>query len=88
MLRELGYTLGQGYHLARPMTADGVSRLLAASRRWRRPTAKGHISNCDCTTHPYPVSSAMDHKLAGHSLTLTSANIRPCDCRVWTSLLV
>ncbi|MEV4516673.1 EAL domain-containing protein [Dactylosporangium sp. NPDC049525] len=29
VLRELGYTLGQGYHLARPMTADGVSRLLA-----------------------------------------------------------
>ncbi|GAB2588463.1 hypothetical protein Aab01nite_43060 [Paractinoplanes abujensis] len=28
-LRELGYTLGQGYHLAQPMTADGVSRLLA-----------------------------------------------------------
>jgi EAL domain-containing protein (putative c-di-GMP-specific phosphodiesterase class I) len=28
-LRELGYTLGQGYHLAEPMTADGVSRLLA-----------------------------------------------------------
>ena len=22
MLRELGYTLGQGYHLARPMTAE------------------------------------------------------------------
>jgi EAL domain-containing protein (putative c-di-GMP-specific phosphodiesterase class I) len=29
VLRDLGYTLGQGYHLARPMTADGVSRLLA-----------------------------------------------------------
>ncbi|MFY1693111.1 putative bifunctional diguanylate cyclase/phosphodiesterase [Plantactinospora sp. WMMB782] len=29
VLRELGYTCGQGYHLARPMTADGVSRLLA-----------------------------------------------------------
>jgi len=28
-LRELGYTLGQGFHLAEPMTADGVSRLLA-----------------------------------------------------------
>ncbi|WP_323373822.1 putative bifunctional diguanylate cyclase/phosphodiesterase [Plantactinospora alkalitolerans] len=29
VLRELGYTRGQGYHLARPMDADGVSRLLA-----------------------------------------------------------
>ncbi len=29
VLRELGYTLGQGYHLARPMSAGGVSRLLA-----------------------------------------------------------
>jgi diguanylate cyclase (GGDEF)-like protein len=29
VLRELGYRLGQGYHLARPMPADGVSRLLA-----------------------------------------------------------
>jgi diguanylate cyclase len=28
-LRELGYILGQGYHLAKPMTADGVSQLLA-----------------------------------------------------------
>jgi EAL domain-containing protein (putative c-di-GMP-specific phosphodiesterase class I) len=29
VLRELGYTLGQGYHLAKPMTAEAVSRLLA-----------------------------------------------------------
>jgi diguanylate cyclase len=29
VLRELGYTLGQGYHLAEPMTAEGMSRLLA-----------------------------------------------------------
>jgi EAL domain-containing protein (putative c-di-GMP-specific phosphodiesterase class I) len=29
VLRELGYTRGQGYHLARPMTAGGVSGLLA-----------------------------------------------------------
>jgi len=28
-LRELGYTLGQGFHLAEPMTAEAVSRLLA-----------------------------------------------------------
>jgi len=28
-LRELGYGLGQGYHLAAPMTADRVSQLLA-----------------------------------------------------------
>jgi diguanylate cyclase len=32
VLRELGYTLGQGYHLAEPMTADGVSRLLASQQ--------------------------------------------------------
>jgi diguanylate cyclase (GGDEF)-like protein len=31
-LRELGYTLGQGFHLAEPMSADGVSRLLARQR--------------------------------------------------------
>ncbi|WP_249997532.1 bifunctional diguanylate cyclase/phosphodiesterase [Actinoplanes sp. M2I2] len=31
-LRELGYTLGQGFHLAVPMTADGVSRLLERQR--------------------------------------------------------
>ena len=29
VLRELGYTLGQGYHLAQPMTADDVALLLA-----------------------------------------------------------
>jgi EAL domain-containing protein (putative c-di-GMP-specific phosphodiesterase class I) len=29
VLRELGYTLGQGYHLAQPMAAEGVSGLLA-----------------------------------------------------------
>jgi diguanylate cyclase (GGDEF)-like protein len=28
-LRELGYTMGQGYHLARPMCADDMTRLLA-----------------------------------------------------------
>jgi len=28
-LRELGYTIGQGFHLAEPMTADGVAQLLA-----------------------------------------------------------
>ena len=32
VLRELGYTLGQGFHLAEPMTADGVSRLLAGQQ--------------------------------------------------------
>ena len=32
-LRELGYTVGQGFHLAEPMTAEGVARLLA-----RRPS--------------------------------------------------
>ncbi|MGI5238228.1 putative bifunctional diguanylate cyclase/phosphodiesterase [Dactylosporangium sp. CA-139066] len=33
VLRELGYTRGQGYHLARPMTADAVSVLLAGQQR-------------------------------------------------------
>jgi len=32
VLRELGYTVGQGFHLAQPMTADGVSRLLARAQ--------------------------------------------------------
>jgi diguanylate cyclase len=32
VLRDLGYTLGQGYHLAQPMTADGVARLLAGQQ--------------------------------------------------------
>ncbi|MEU4237435.1 EAL domain-containing protein [Actinoplanes sp. NPDC026619] len=31
-LRGLGYTLGQGYHLARPMPAEDFTRLLAAQR--------------------------------------------------------
>jgi diguanylate cyclase (GGDEF)-like protein len=31
-LRDLGYTLGQGYHMARPMSADDMSRLLARQR--------------------------------------------------------
>lgn len=39
VLRELGYSLGQGYHLAGPMTADGVSRLLA---RQQAPAAADH----------------------------------------------
>jgi EAL domain-containing protein (putative c-di-GMP-specific phosphodiesterase class I) len=29
VLRELGYSLGQGYHLAEPMSAEDMSRLLA-----------------------------------------------------------
>ncbi|GAA3285265.1 bifunctional diguanylate cyclase/phosphodiesterase [Dactylosporangium vinaceum] len=35
VLRDLGYTLGQGYHLAEPMPAEGVAHLLArqADRR-------------------------------------------------------
>lgn len=32
LLRGLGYTLGQGYHLARPMSAADMGRLLAAQR--------------------------------------------------------
>ncbi|WP_327002638.1 EAL domain-containing protein [Dactylosporangium sp. NBC_01737] len=39
VLRELGYTLGQGYHLAQPMTAEGVSRLLARRLHDRVPAA-------------------------------------------------
>ncbi|HTJ39233.1 MAG TPA: EAL domain-containing protein [Dactylosporangium sp.] len=31
VLRELGYTTGQGYHLAEPMTAEAVSTLLASN---------------------------------------------------------
>nr|WP_296069024.1 bifunctional diguanylate cyclase/phosphodiesterase [uncultured Actinoplanes sp.] len=31
-LRALGYSLGQGYHLARPMEADEITRLMAAQR--------------------------------------------------------
>jgi hypothetical protein len=31
-LRDLGYTLGQGYHMARPMSADDMPRLLARQR--------------------------------------------------------
>jgi diguanylate cyclase (GGDEF)-like protein len=37
VLRELGYSLGQGYHLAEPMTAEDMSRLLA--RRQSMTTA-------------------------------------------------
>jgi EAL domain-containing protein (putative c-di-GMP-specific phosphodiesterase class I) len=32
-LIELGYSLGQDDHLARPMPADGMTRLLAAQRK-------------------------------------------------------
>ncbi|MFD1366812.1 putative bifunctional diguanylate cyclase/phosphodiesterase [Actinoplanes sichuanensis] len=32
-LLDLGYTVGQGYYLGQPMTADGVSRLLANQAR-------------------------------------------------------
>jgi EAL domain-containing protein (putative c-di-GMP-specific phosphodiesterase class I) len=32
VLRELGYSLGQGYHLAQPQTAEGVARLLAGQQ--------------------------------------------------------
>lgn len=39
VLRRLGYTRGQGYHLARPMTADGVARLLARQQTATQQTA-------------------------------------------------
>jgi len=32
VLRELGYTLGQGFHLAEPMNADSMARLLAGQK--------------------------------------------------------
>jgi len=32
VLRDLGYIVGQGYHLAEPMTADDVARLLAGQQ--------------------------------------------------------
>ena len=32
VLRELGYRLAQGYHLGRPMPAEGVSRMLASQQ--------------------------------------------------------
>jgi EAL domain-containing protein (putative c-di-GMP-specific phosphodiesterase class I) len=32
VLRELGYTVGQGFHLAEPMTADAISLLLTGQR--------------------------------------------------------
>ena len=31
-LRDLGCALGQGYHFARPMSAEGVARLIGAAR--------------------------------------------------------
>jgi len=40
VLRELGYCLGQGHHLARPMTAEGVSQLLARQRGPRTDHAR------------------------------------------------
>jgi diguanylate cyclase (GGDEF)-like protein len=36
-LRDLGYTLGQGFFLAEPMSADGISRLLAGQRAGVNP---------------------------------------------------
>ncbi|HEU4346977.1 MAG TPA: EAL domain-containing protein [Actinoplanes sp.] len=35
-LRELGYTLGQGFHLARPMPAEEMTRMLAVQNDTRR----------------------------------------------------
>ncbi|MFC4072295.1 putative bifunctional diguanylate cyclase/phosphodiesterase [Actinoplanes subglobosus] len=39
-LLELGYTVGQGFYLAEPMTADSVSRLLALQARVPEETRK------------------------------------------------
>ncbi|MEU4689047.1 EAL domain-containing protein [Actinoplanes sp. NPDC023714] len=46
-LRELGYTLGQGFHLAEPMTADEVSRLLSHQR------AGIELQRIKSLLHPY-----------------------------------
>ena len=39
-LRALGCGLGQGYLLARPLSADGAAATLAVDRRWPGPEAK------------------------------------------------
>ena len=39
-LRALGCNLGQGYLLARPLSADGAAVALAAERRWPAPDAR------------------------------------------------
>jgi diguanylate cyclase (GGDEF)-like protein len=43
-LRELGYPLGQGYHLARPMPAADLTRLLAAQRDTAAPVAPESVA--------------------------------------------
>ncbi|GIE76256.1 hypothetical protein Aph02nite_22060 [Actinoplanes philippinensis] len=43
-LLDLGYTVGQGYHLGQPMTADGVSRLLALQRGTPPPAGNARDS--------------------------------------------
>ncbi len=43
-LRELGYTLGQGYHLAEPTSADGIARLLAGQQPAAPEEIAGRLS--------------------------------------------
>ncbi|MCA2217772.1 putative bifunctional diguanylate cyclase/phosphodiesterase [Jidongwangia harbinensis] len=43
-LRELGYVLGQGYHLARPMPAADLTRLLAAQRDAAAPATPESVA--------------------------------------------
>jgi EAL domain-containing protein (putative c-di-GMP-specific phosphodiesterase class I) len=44
VLRDLGYTLGQGFHLARPMNAAAISQLIASRRsRFARTALSGGV---------------------------------------------
>ena len=60
-LRELGYTLGQGYHLARPMSAAGMTMLLAgqAGRYRDDSVAARSPSEIPVTVSRTPVETAM-----------------------------
>jgi EAL domain-containing protein (putative c-di-GMP-specific phosphodiesterase class I) len=71
VLRDLGYTVGQGFHLAEPMTADGVSSLLARQRSatpagsrapLNRPPAAGRA-----TTRLAAGAGSNDGRLTGQS---------------------
>jgi predicted signal transduction protein with EAL and GGDEF domain len=69
-LRELGYTLGQGFHLAEPMTADGVSRLLA------RPAVDGVVKRA----HPYVprITAVWCRSQRSSGLTAAVRKVRVC----------
>ena len=40
LMLALGYTIGQGYHLARPTDADGIEHLLTAAPRSTEPALR------------------------------------------------